>query len=341
MSRRKPARFHGVLPVVKASGPTSHDVVDMARRALGERRIGHTGTLDPMAEGLLLLCVGQATRLQQYLMQWKKTYRGVIRLGHATTTYDSEGEAMDPRGEPPALDAAALADLRARFTGAIDQVPPPFSAKKLDGRKLYELARDGQRVELEPRRVTVHDLELEVGDRDRLELLVTTSTGFYVRSLAHDIGNVLGCGGFLERLDRVRIGPYSTADALTQAALEDTSDAAAIIDGPQWVGLDRIQLPFPDLELNPGAADRFLHGQEAVVFRSGGGDDLAAESPVAVRTEQGTLLGIGIVQSVLARGRTIAIRPGMVLDTSSKAAGDRTRSHGRGRMPASPRGGRR
>jgi tRNA pseudouridine55 synthase len=125
MSRRRPARFHGLLPVFKKAGPTSHDVVDMARKALGERRIGHTGTLDPMAEGLLLLCVGQATRLQQYLLRWDKTYRGEVKLGHATTTYDGEGEVQEPTGPPPKLDRATLDGLEPQFRGEIEQVPPP------------------------------------------------------------------------------------------------------------------------------------------------------------------------------------------------------------------------
>jgi tRNA pseudouridine55 synthase len=135
VSRRRPSRIHGLLPVFKKAGPTSHDVVDMARKALRERRIGHTGTLDPMAEGLLLLCIGQATRLQQFLLQWDKIYRGKVLLGNATTTYDREGDAIDPHGEPPALDRAALDSLEGQFKGEILQLPPPYSAKKVGGRK--------------------------------------------------------------------------------------------------------------------------------------------------------------------------------------------------------------
>ena len=311
--RRRPSKFHGLLPVVKASGPTSHDVVDMARRALGERRIGHTGTLDPMAEGLLLLCVGNATRLQRFLMDWEKTYRGVVRLGHATTTYDLEGEAMDPHGPVPAIDASGLDALRERFVGEIEQVPPPYSAKKIEGKKMYELARDGQHVELEAKRVSVHDLQLSVTDAERIELEVTCSTGFYVRSLAHDLGVALGCGGHLESLHRDRIGPYTTATALPQAELERVSEAQAIVDGPAWMPLDAVRLPFPDLSLNRGATERFIHGQETVVFRPGGGDDVVPEGSVTVRDDEGVLIGIGIVQSVLARGRTVGVRPSVVL----------------------------
>jgi len=314
--RRRPSRIHGLLPVFKTAGPTSHDVVDMARLALGERRIGHTGTLDPMAEGLLLLCVGNATRLQRFLMDWEKAYRGVVRLGHATTTYDLEGEAMDPRGPVPVVGPAELETLRERFSGDIDQVPPPYSAKKVEGKKMYELARDGQAVELEAKRVTVRDLELSVIDPERLEVRVTCSTGFYVRSLAYDLGVALGCGGHLESLLREGIGPYTIDVALPQAVLGAGPNADTIVGGPAWVPLDDIRLPFPDLAVNRGAAERFLHGQETVVFRSGGGDDLSPEASVCVRDEGGTLLGVGTVQSVLARGRTVGVRPSVVLATA-------------------------
>lgn len=311
MSRRRPSRIHGLLPVYKLAGPTSHDVVDMARRALGERRIGHTGTLDPMAEGLLLLCVGHATRLQQFLMRWEKTYRGVVQLGHATTTYDREGERSEPRGPVPALEPELLARLTARFRGEIQQVPPPYSAKKVAGRKMYELARDGQDIDLEAKPVTVHGLRLEAAAADRLELEVTTSSGFYVRSLAHDLGCELGCGGHLYELQRTRIGPYLVTAALTQGALEPGAEAA-ILGGSHWVPLDAIELPLPTVELNRGTTERFVHGQDVVVLRAGG-DPLEVEGEVVVHSDSLGLLGVGVVQSVLARGRTVGLRPSVVL----------------------------
>ncbi len=171
--------------------------------------------------------------------------------------------------------------------------------------------------------MTVRDLELSLADAERLEVRLTCSTGFYVRSLAHDLGVALGCGGHLERLLRERIGPYTTDAALPQATLEAAAHADAIVECAAWVPLDAIQLPFPDLALNRGAVERFLHGQETVVFRSGGGDDLAPEASIAVRDEDGMLLGIGTVQSVLARGRTIGVQPSVVLAT---AAADRERT---------------
>jgi len=317
MSRRKPSRFNGALPVVKSAGPTSHDVVDLARKALRERRIGHTGTLDPMAEGLLLLCVGQATRLQSYLLSWDKTYRGSIQLGHATTTYDAEGEPMDPSGEPPVLEESVLREAEEVFSGEISQQPPPYSAKKVAGKRLYELARSGQTVEVEPKLVHVHELKLEPAPGNRLTFEVRTSSGFYVRSMAHDLGKRLGCGGHLAHLERVRIGPYTTEDALAQQALEDSSSPEEIIEGPSWHPLEKIALPFVEIALNPGAQERFCNGQEVIVLHMPD-VPVAAEDLVTIRGHRGKLLGIGLVQAVLARGRTVCVRPRMVLQTHAK-----------------------
>jgi tRNA pseudouridine55 synthase len=312
VSRRRASLRHGLLLVEKRPGPTSHDVVDMARRALNERRIGHTGTLDPMAEGLLVLCVGHATRLQQYLVRWEKTYRGQIRLGHATTTYDGEGEPAEPRGPVPELDGAAIAKLEGRFLGELAQTPPPYSAKKIGGKRMYELARSGHPAVAEPKTVTVHALALETLDRDLLGVQVTVSSGFYVRSLAHDLGIDLGCGGYLGRLQRISIGPYVADDAIPQSLLETADDPDLIVSQKAWIPIDRVTLPFPEIQLNRAASERFAHGQEVVVLRSGGGP-LAVDNQVAVRSPGGQLLGVGLVQSVLARGRTVGIRPSMVL----------------------------
>lgn len=322
MSRRRPSRFHGLLPVFKKAGPTSHDVVDMARKALGERRIGHTGTLDPLAEGLLLLCVGQATRLQQFLLKWDKTYEGLVRLGHATTTFDTEGDPTEPRGEVPEINRQILADLEPQFRGEIQQVPPIYSAKKVGGKKLYELARSGEDVTPEPKTVRVESIEITAREADLLAVNATTSTGFYVRSLAHDIGLALGCGAHLDHLRRVAIGPYGAADALAQEDLQAAETAADIIDGKAWIPLERVMLPFPDVGLNPAATERIVHGQEVVVF-SPGIEGLSTGSSVVLRDTAKHVLGIGTVRAVLARGRTLNIAPAMVLDT--KSSGSRPR----------------
>lgn len=321
MSRRKPPRFSGLLPVVKEAGPTSHDVVDKARRALKERRIGHTGTLDPMAEGVLLLCIGHATRLQQYLLGWTKTYHGIVRLGFATTTYDREGEATDPRGDVPTLDREIVGDLEQRFSGTFEQVPPLYSAKKVDGKKAYEIARSGQTVEIEAKPVTVHSLSLDSSTENEIDLTVEASTGFYVRSLAHDIGTSLGCGGYLHHLRRLAIGPYTVDNALPQKALEQAKDPAEILESDAWIPLEKALLPYPEITINAAAADHFVHGQEVVVFRTGS-DTIETEDRVVVRAADGGLIGIGSVQAVLARGRTLNVHPAMVL-ADGKSTGRR------------------
>ncbi len=311
MSRRRPSLWNGLLPVYKKTGPTSHDIVDIARRSLKERRIGHTGTLDPMAEGLLLLCVGRATRLQQYLLKWDKAYRGRVRLGWATDTYDAEGERVGDTKQPETLSPDQISALEERFSGSFDQMPPAYSAKKVGGKKLYELARKGQDVEITPKTVQVHSLHLQQEDTDNLVVEVETESGFYVRSLAHDLGVELGWGAHLRRLERTRIGPFRTEKAITQDELEKAPDPESIIEGPHWIPLSKIPLPFPSVDINPTAAARFLHGQEVVVLRSET-EILQPNGPVAVRRGD-ELLGIGEVTCIVARGRTITVRPTLVL----------------------------
>jgi len=299
---------HGLLLVDKPAGPTSHDVVQAARHALHQRRIGHTGTLDPAATGLLLLCVGKATRLQQYLLAWPKTYVGEIRLGFATTTYDAEGE---PLGEPapvPELPVETLEQLAQRFTGALDQLPPPYSAKKHAGRKFYELARAGEEVPLEPKRVTVHTLALQAAAPDRLRFEVTCSSGTYVRSLAHDLGVQLGCGGHLAELRRVRIGPWEVAQAVAAEALAQADRATA---QAALIPLESALLPFPEVVVNPTAAAHFAHGQEITVRDVEG--EFVPGGHVLVRTRNGSLLGIAATLAYLPRARTVSLAPRMVL----------------------------
>lgn len=299
-----------LLLVDKPAGPTSHDVVQAARRALKERRIGHTGTLDPTATGLLLLCVGKATRLQQFLLAWEKVYAGEIRLGYATTTYDTEGTPSGPEQPLPPLDAAALVDLEQRFTGVLDQMPPAYSAKKSGGRKFYELARAGEHVPLEAKRVTIHALRLGPVTGDRLSFEVTCSSGTYVRSLAHDLGQTLGCGGHLASLRRLRIGPYRAEDAVAAEALAARPDA---VPGSALVSLSALQLPFPDVCVNPTAMGHFSRGQQIAVREVEG--DFGPGALVAIRNREGELIGVGTVVAYLPRARTLNIAPRMVLDS--------------------------
>jgi len=305
----------GFLLVDKPVGPTSHDVVQAARRALKERRIGHTGTLDPAATGLLLLCIGKATRLQQYLLSWEKTYEGEILLGWGTTTYDSEGAALASPRAVPALSADVVSGLAARFSGEIEQLPPPYSAKKTGGRKFYELARAGEEVPREPKRVTVHGIELSPAGPDRLRFTVTCSSGTYLRSLAHDIGETLGCGGHLASLRRVRIGPWRVEDAVSAETLANRPQEI----GPKaHVSLASAILPFPEVVLNPTATDHFVHGQEVAVREAEG--SFVPGAPVGVRDRSGELIGIGVALAYLPRARTVNVAPRMVLTEVEPAA---------------------
>lgn len=216
----------GVLLVDKPGGMTSHDVVSRARRALGTRKIGHAGTLDPMATGLLVLGVEGATRLLTYLVGLDKTYLATIRLGAATTTDDAEGEIASV-AEPAALEAATderIANGIASLTGEISQVPSSVSAIKVNGRRAYDLARAGEQVELKARTVTVSRFEvLETrrgADGIDLDVVVDCSSGTYIRALARDLGEALGVGGHLTALRRTRIGRFDVAEAVAVDAIE-------------------------------------------------------------------------------------------------------------------------
>lgn len=215
--------LHGVLLVDKPTGWTSHDVVAKVRRLTGQRRVGHTGTLDPRATGLLVLCLGQATRLAEFMTALPKTYEGEIALGIRTDTDDADGEVVECR-PVPAVAADRLRELERSFSGELLQRPPAFSAVKVDGERSYALARRGEAVELPPRLVTVYELELTAVGRDRLGIRVRCSAGCYVRALARDIGDALGCGAHLASLTRTRVGTFQLAQAYT---LEQLAEAAA------------------------------------------------------------------------------------------------------------------
>jgi tRNA pseudouridine55 synthase len=217
--------MHGILLVDKPAGPTSHDVVSRIRRAFGTRDAGHTGTLDPAATGLLAVCLGDALKLQRWLTEGDKAYLATVAFGASTTTEDAEGTVVE-RGDPSVLTEAAVRDALAPLTGEIDQVPPMYSAVRVDGRRLHEAARAGETVERTARRVTVHSLELTgLGPVDadglrRAQLTVRCGKGTFVRTLAADLGRALGVPAHLCALRRTATGPFKLEDALTLDALE-------------------------------------------------------------------------------------------------------------------------
>ena len=214
--------MNGVLIIDKPSGFTSHDVVNRVRRILGQRSIGHLGTLDPMATGVLPLVTGSLTRLAQFYTSAEKTYEGVIRFGFATDTYDAEGEASSERREV-ALRAEEVHALATHFRGMIEQTPPPFSAKKIHGVPAYKLARKHKDVVLKPVQVEIKEFEILGVEADRARFRARVASGTYMRSVAHDMGQRLGCGAHLESLRRTAVAEFTLADAHT---LEQLTEAA-------------------------------------------------------------------------------------------------------------------
>ncbi len=224
--------MNGVLIIDKPAGLTSHDVVNRARRLLHERSIGHLGTLDPMATGVLPLVIGNLTRLAQFYTASEKTYEGTIRFGFATDTYDAEGESTTPP-QPVALRPEQLEALAARFRGVIEQTPPPFSAKKIKGVPAYKLARRQKPVLLQPVQVEIKEFEIVAVEGDRASFRARVTSGTYMRSVAHDMGRELACGAHLESLRRTAVAEFTLADAHTLDQLaEATSSAGTPVNSP-------------------------------------------------------------------------------------------------------------
>jgi len=218
--------INGILVVDKPARLTSHDVVARVRRLAAQKRVGHAGTLDPMATGTLVMCLGQATRLAEYLAAHDKAYRAVLRLGIATDTYDAEGDitsSIADQDDQPLPDRETVEQALRHFVGEIMQRPPAFSAIKVGGQPLYRRARRGEKVEAKPRRVTIHRLEIAAWFPPHVTLEVECSAGTYIRSLAHDLGHYLGCGAHLAGLVRTRSGPFPLDQAQSLEGLEAES----------------------------------------------------------------------------------------------------------------------
>lgn len=212
----------GVLVVDKPVGMTSHDVVQEIRKGTGIRRAGHTGTLDPRASGVLVVLIGPAVRLSEYVSASDKRYQAIIRMGASTDTYDAEGE-ITSTSELEVTEEEFEAALK-NFIGEIEQVPPAYSAVKVKGRKAYEMARKGEEVELEPRKIQVHNLDLLEWAPPEAVVDVYCSSGTYVRSLAHDMGELLGCGAYLIGLRRTKSGRFTLRDAIPLSKLQEAFD---------------------------------------------------------------------------------------------------------------------
>ena len=212
----------GILLVDKPQGITSHDVVSKMRRVFHMKKVGHAGTLDPMATGLLLILIGKATKASQYLMSMGKEYTGTVRLGQITDSQDADGEMVEERPVPELTEEQVLAEMKT-FMGDQYQTPPMFSAKKINGQKLYKLARQGKTVEREPRVIHISRFDLTKFALPELSFIVSTSKGAYVRTIAHDLGERFGCGGHLNELRRTAVGQFRIEKGSTIEELENMS----------------------------------------------------------------------------------------------------------------------
>ena len=250
---------HGVLNINKPAGMTSHDVVDAVRKILGVRRVGHTGTLDPQATGVLPLCVGRATRIAQYLTQADKEYLMTLRLGVTTDTLDAAGKETG-RVEEVRVRREDVLGVLPRFFGEIQQVPPLFSAKKYHGERLYRLARRGEQVERQPVSVRVHALELLEFASPFVTLKMSCSKGTYARSLCDDIGRALGCGGHLYALTRTRSGRFSLDGILTLEGLEQMVREGRL--GEVLIPVADALAHLPAVRVAPEAGRLIVHGND-------------------------------------------------------------------------------
>ncbi len=282
--------MNGVLVVDKPRGPTSFDVVQLVRRALKVKKAGHTGTLDPMATGVLPVCLGDATRIVQVLTDGDKCYDATVKLGVTTDTLDAEGKTLLTRAVPT-LTRDGLEAVFAKFRGPQLQTPPMYSAIRKDGKRLYEFARAGEEVEREARSVTVHALTLNDFSSDELKLSVRCSKGFFVRTLAADIGEALGCGAHLTALRRTQSGPFSLTRAVELAEIVERGASAV---AGRLASLDESLAFLPEVKTTDAEAERVKHGGVVEVARTD-------EVMVRVTAPTGEVLALAEVR----RGRLV------------------------------------
>jgi len=260
--------INGILNIAKPAGMTSHDVVDRVRQMSGQRRVGHAGTLDPLATGVLLVCLGQATRVAEYLMASDKVYRAQIRLGVSTDTHDAEGQVTATA--EVRVGEEEIQEALASFIGSIQQVPPMYSALKHQGVPLYKLARRGITVEREPRSVVIHDIELLDWTPPLLSILVECSPGTYIRALARDLGQKLGCGAHLQSLTRLASGHFALEEAVS---LDELAQAFAEGSWEEFIHpVDEALLDFDPMVVDAQTEKRIRHGQrvQGPAAREGG-----------------------------------------------------------------------
>lgn len=268
----------GIVLIDKPVGITSHDVVSRLRRRFQTRRIGHAGTLDPLATGLLVVAVGPATRFLQYLPLEPKEYISTFKFGQTTNTYDAEGEITEERPVPSSLEAAIAHNITL-FRGEIQQTPPLFSAVKVNGQPLYKYARKGEEVEVKSRTVFIEEMELLSINGEEAQFRIVCSGGTYVRSLAHDLGEAIGCGAYISQLARSQVGEFHIENAVT---LDDVSES-------DLIPLNKALKPMPLEKLNPIQIEYVRNGRQ-IQFRH----PMTAKT-VGLTDQDGNVIGIGHV----------------------------------------------
>lgn len=298
----------GLLLIDKEAGWTSHDVVQRARRALGQRKVGHCGTLDPAATGLLVLTLGQATRLTRFLINAPKTYSGTIRFGVSTDTYDATGEVTEERSIESLSEDAVRAAV-AEMVGSMDQAAPAYSAKKVDGVKYYQLARRGEEVPVSSKEITIFDFEVDRALADgRLHFTLSCSTGTYVRSIANDLGASLGCGAHLEALRRLAVGPFCIDDARTLGSFADAEVAEPAALGSSWIPFDRIPLPFQAIPADGAQERRITHGQTVLIRET----ECEEGDWIKLVNRRDQLIAVGSVVETIGERGVAVVRPRIV-----------------------------
>jgi tRNA pseudouridine55 synthase len=252
-------RYEGILLVDKPYGMTSHDVIDELRKILQQKKIGHTGTLDPRATGLLVICLERATKVSQFLIDEDKTYEAQIKLGERSTTFDEEGviENADPP-EVPDLTEAEIESILAEFKGKLTQKVPDYSAVKIAGEPLYKKARKGKKIDAPEREIEIKNIKLLKSELPRIDFSVTCSKGTYIRTLANDTGERIGCGAYLSRLRRTVSGPFKIDDALTLKEIKHYRDAGAL---KKFIHPIEDVLPFPSIKINESFAPFIISGR--------------------------------------------------------------------------------
>jgi tRNA pseudouridine55 synthase len=284
----------GVLNINKEVGWTSHDVVNKVRHLLGGVKVGHAGTLDPMATGVLPVLIGRGTRIAEYLVDWDKEYEAVLRLGETTDTQDATGSVL-ARRSIETLTPGAIHEVAARFRGPVEQVPPMYSAVKVGGVPLYKAARAGKTIAREARTVVLHILEVRAIQGRDVTLRVVCSKGTYVRTLCADMGEALGVGGHLWSLVRTRVGPFSLDRALTVDDVATRHELGRL--GLDIHSLDQVLDRMPCIEVDDRTAARAKHGapvsSEEVVVRHEAAAGVKPGTPIRIHDSQGRLVAIG------------------------------------------------